>query len=144
MNQLIQLSPRFCCPILSTSCAATINDVEGHKQQQSLIMSTALGGVVGLGTATGFELASAVISNVGVRLGTPYPAEAGARMDGKTVVITGGNRGIGLEALKDFTKRGELTIFGCKNNVSPQGPQLSWESGTRRMDKLWFEMSSRR
>lgn len=36
-------------------------------------------------------------------------------MDGKTVIITGANSGIGLETTRDLAKRGCRIIMACRN-----------------------------
>ncbi|XP_072171697.1 retinol dehydrogenase 11-like [Diadema setosum] len=69
-----------------------------------------------------------------------------ARLDGKTVIITGSNTGIGKESAKDLAKRGARVIMACRDLKKAEEAQL-WvirESGNKNVVVKKLDLASMR
>ncbi|XP_071497989.1 retinol dehydrogenase 12-like [Diadema antillarum] len=67
-----------------------------------------------------------------------------ARLDGKTVIITGCNTGIGKESAKDLAKRGARVIMACRDLKKAEEAQL-WvirESGNKNVVVKKLDLAS--
>lgn len=47
-------------------------------------------------------------------------------MEGKTVIVTGANSGIGKETARDLAKRGAHVIMACRNMKTAQQARGMW------------------
>ncbi|CAH1263504.1 RDH13 [Branchiostoma lanceolatum] len=67
-----------------------------------------------------------------------------ATMEGKTVIITGANNGIGKETAKELSKRGGRVIMACRNMDKCQGArdQLVQESGNQNVHCQQVDLAS--
>ena len=62
------------------------------------------------------------------------------KLDGKTVIVTGSNTGIGKETAKDLTNRGARVIMACRNlekaNIAAEDIRKFIKNGSIRVMKL--------
>lgn len=65
-------------------------------------------------------------------------------MEGKTVIITGANGGIGKETLRDLAKRGARIIMACRNLISANQvrDEIANESENRNIIAMKLDLSS--
>jgi retinol dehydrogenase-12 len=65
-------------------------------------------------------------------------------MEGKTVLVTGANRGLGLETARALARKGATVIMACRDlaQAVPVGEALRRETGNPRVDVLPLDLAS--
>ncbi|KAK2151147.1 hypothetical protein LSH36_374g01021 [Paralvinella palmiformis] len=71
-----------------------------------------------VGLALIFLIVSVIFLRVYISSGTKCSLDR--RLDGKVIIITGGNSGIGKAAALELAKRGARVIIGCRNKVKAE------------------------
>ena len=64
-------------------------------------------------------------------------------LDGKTVIITGANTGIGIHTVTDLAERGATVVMACRNMHKGEAA-LKWakeKSGSEKIDLMQLDLS---
>ena len=66
------------------------------------------------------------------------------RLDGKTVIITGANTGIGIHTVIDLAKRGATVVMACRNMRKGEAAlkEAKEKSGSEKIDLMQSDLSS--
>lgn len=75
-----------------------------------------MAGVLGFLAGSAAETTGNFMNKVGlVKRATASKMDSTNRLDGRTIVLTGGNRGIGKEVARELARRGAHLVLGCRD-----------------------------
>jgi NAD(P)-dependent dehydrogenase (short-subunit alcohol dehydrogenase family) len=63
------------------------------------------------------------------------------RIDGKTVLVTGANTGLGFAIAVDLAKRGGTVIMGCRSQIPEAGERVKKLSGSKNVLMKYLDLS---
>jgi NAD(P)-dependent dehydrogenase (short-subunit alcohol dehydrogenase family) len=63
------------------------------------------------------------------------------RIDGKTCLVTGSNRGLGFSIARELVKRGGHVIMACRSGIPEAGEKLKSEFNTKHVEMVRVDLS---
>lgn len=63
------------------------------------------------------------------------------RFDGKTVLVTGSNSGLGFAVAVEIARRGGHVIMGCRRQIPEAGEKVMKRSGSRNVEMRFLDLS---
>ncbi len=78
------------------------------------------------------------------RTGETAPLGPDARLDGRTVLVTGANSGLGKAVAIDLARRGAHVVMACRSGIPEAGEDVKRASGSRSVEMVRVELDDLR